>query len=134
MIASIYRKLWCSSAQKFNFTPTSFLRYHKDFAKLLFRVLWACLVMSTKTIRVNLYDSLMFICMQKINFILQRYYKLAISGILRVPSYDQLKWYCQVVENLDVYLHAKNHIYQLPLFWNITKILQTCYFWYFGHA
>ena len=28
----------------------------------------------------------------------------------------------------------KNHIYSSPLSWNITKILQTCYFGYFGHA
>ena len=29
---------------------------------------------------------------------------------------------------------CKNHIYPLPVSWNITKRLQTCYFGYFGHA
>ena len=28
----------------------------------------------------------------------------------------------------------KNHIYSSPLSWNITKLLQTCYCGYFGHA
>ena len=36
------------------------------------------------------------------------------------------------MENFDVCLHAKNQVYPLPLSWNITKILQTCYFGYSG--
>ena len=45
---------------------------------------------------INKYDSLIFICVQKINFIpplffeiLQRYYKLAFLGILGILGYDQ---------------------------------------------
>ena len=63
---------------------TSFLRYCKDFANLLFWVVCAGPVMSTKINDINLQDSLMFILMQKIYFtlplfyeILQRYYKFA---------------------------------------------------------
>ena len=43
---------------------TSFLWYHKDFANLLFWVIWACLITSTKINRISLKESLMFICMQ----------------------------------------------------------------------
>ena len=50
--------------------------------------------MATK-INGNLYDSLMFICMQKINFIrlfffeiLQRYYKPTVLDTLDMPGYD----------------------------------------------
>ena len=32
--------------------------------------------------------------------------------------------------NFDTYLHAKNKIYSSLLFWDIVKILQTCYFKY----
>ena len=61
---------------------------------------------------------MMFICMQKINFIppfffeiLQRYYKLAILGTLDMLGYDQYKWYYQFAERFDIYLHAKDYNY-----------------------
>ena len=41
---------------------------------------------------------------------------------------------CRKLYLHDVYLNAKNHVYPLPLFWNITKILHSCYFGLFGHA
>ena len=63
---------------------------------LLFWVFWAGLAIPTKINGINLKDSLMFICMQKTNFIptfpfeiLQRYYELAILVILGMPGYDQ---------------------------------------------
>ena len=48
---------------------TSFLKYYKDFANLLFWVIWTGLALPTKINGINLEDSLMHICMQKIKFI-----------------------------------------------------------------
>ena len=45
MIVSIWRNLWCLSAEHPSFTFS--LRYCKDIANLLFWVLWACLAMHT---------------------------------------------------------------------------------------
>ena len=42
---------------------TSFLRYHKDFANLLFSVTWVCLVLPTKINRIKLQEPLALICM-----------------------------------------------------------------------
>ena len=74
----------------------SFLRYYIDFANLLFWVIWACLAMPTKINQINLWESLMFICMQKKlhpALLLLRYckdIKLAILGTLGISSHDQL--------------------------------------------
>ena len=94
MLASIYRKPWCSSAHKSNFIPhSSFLRYQKDFPNLLFWVIWACLAMPTKINNTNLDVHLH--AKNKLDLslfffeILQRYYKLAILGGLDIPSYDK---------------------------------------------
>ena len=46
----IYRKLWCSLHKKSTSSLTSFLRYCRDFAFLLFWVIWACLVTTSKMI------------------------------------------------------------------------------------
>ena len=46
-------------------SSTSFLSYYKDFANLLFWVIWTCLAMPTTINRINLQESLMFICKQK---------------------------------------------------------------------
>ena len=79
----------------------------------------------------------MFICIQKINFIpsfffeiLQRYYKLVFLGTVGWP----VKTILPACRKLWCLSSCKNHIYPSPLSWNITKILQTCYFEYFGHA
>ena len=51
-------------------SSTSFLKYYRDFANLLFSVICAFLAMPMAKInRIHLQESLMFICMQKINFI-----------------------------------------------------------------
>ena len=44
---------------------TSSLKYCKDFANLLFWVIWASMAISNKINGINLWDCLMFICMQK---------------------------------------------------------------------
>ena len=45
------------------------MQYCKDFANLLFWVIWANLAIPTNIDCINLKNSLMFMCMQKINFI-----------------------------------------------------------------
>ena len=79
MIVSTYRKLWCSSAQKINLIPHFFPEILKDFANLLFWLIWASLAMPNKINGINLYDSLIFICMQKINIIPPIFFE--ISGV-----------------------------------------------------
>ena len=63
--------------QKMNSIPNLFLRYCKDIANLLHWVLWECLIMSINNDSITLSETLMpkilkstlmFICMQKINF------------------------------------------------------------------
>ena len=46
----IYRKLWCSLHKKSISSLTSFMGYCRNFAILLFWVIWACLVTTSKRI------------------------------------------------------------------------------------
>ena len=83
----------------------------------------------------------MLICMQKTNYIthfffkiLQSNSKLAILGNLGMPGHPHLKWQYQSKETFDTYLQAKNQLHPSCFPWVIAKILQTCYFGYFGHV
>ena len=83
----------------------------------------------------------MLICMQKITFIthsfckiLQRNSKLVILGNFGMPGHTHLKWEHQFEENFDIYLQAKNQLHSSCFPWYTAKILQTCYFGYFGQA
>ena len=83
----------------------------------------------------------MFICTQKINFIthfffkiLQRNSKLVILGNKGMPGHTHLNWYYQSEETFGVYLQAKNQLHPWCFPWVIPKILQICYFTYFGLA
>ena len=89
---------------------TSFLRCCHDFANLLFRVFWVSLNKPITFNKINLWEMLMFICMQKINFVppfflqtLQRYWKLVILATLAMNDYG---WY-QLVENFEAYCRPK---------------------------
>ena len=125
-IVSTWRKFSCLSAcKKLTSSLTSFLRYLKNHS-------------------IDLKKPLMFICRQKINFILhifpeilRGYCKFAILGTLGMPSYAHPKWYYQVVENVCVYLRAKNQIH-LPCFsgdtQNIYKFLNLCTLGMFDYA
>ena len=117
---------------------TSSLRYCKDIAKLLFWGLWECLTIPIKNHIINLYETFMLICMQRINFIthfflkiLQRNTKLVILGNLRISGDTHLKWKYQFKETFDIYLQAKNELHPSRFPWDIAKILQTYYFGYF---
>ena len=58
----------------------------------------------------------MLICMQKTNFITPLFLKIVkrngklILGALGMPGYANPKWYYQLVENVRVYLQAKNQL------------------------
>ena len=69
------RKLWWLSSSKKSLSLTSFLKYYKDIANLLFWVLWLHLTTPTKSNSTNLQETLMFICKQKINLIPQFFYR-----------------------------------------------------------
>ena len=62
MIVPTFWILWSLSLQKPTLSLTSFSRYCKDFANLLFRVLWARLAIFTNIDSINLQKGL-FICM-----------------------------------------------------------------------
>ena len=61
------------------------------------------------------------------------YCNLVILATLSMPGFDHQKRSYKLVENFEDYLHAKNQIYPSLLFWKIAKILQACYFGYFGN-
>ena len=60
--------------------------------------------------------------------------KLVILGNLGMPGHTHLKWWYQFEEIFDVYLKAKNQVHSSRLPWDIARILQICYFGYFGNA
>ena len=83
----------------------------------------------------------MLICIQKINLIthfffktLQKNSKHVILGKLGMPGHTHLQWWYQFEEIFDVYLEAKNRLHYSCFPWDISKILQTCYFGYFGQV
>ena len=98
---------------------TSFLTCCKDFAKLLFGIIWAGLVRTTKCKRINKQVSLMLICMQKNQLhpflLFGRYCKDITYITLGIPGYYLQKQYHQLVGNFDISLHAKNQIYPSSL-------------------
>ena len=78
---------------------------------------------------INLYQALMLIWMQKINFIthfslkiLQKNSKPAILCTLGMPGYANAKWYYHLVENIRVYLQAKNEVHSPRFSGDIAKI------------
>ena len=100
---------------KNHFDPlSSFLRYCKDIANLLFWGLLECWTTPIKSHNINLQETFMFICMQKINFIphfflkiLQRNSKIVPLGNLNMIGHILLKRPYQFGENFDIYLQAK---------------------------
>ena len=70
--------------------------------------------MTTMINRINLSESLMFLCMKKNQlhpFLLfidnSKILQFDILGTLEIPIYDQQKWYSQLIEDFGVYLHVK---------------------------
>ena len=141
-MVSIWKNLWCLSESK---KSTSFfflfsLRYCKDIANFLFWVLWEFLIIShQKSQQESVGNFRAYLHAKKINFIthflikiLQRNTKLVILGNLGMPGHTHLKWEYRFEEIFDVYLQAKNKLHSSRFPWDIPKILQTCYFGYFG--
>ena len=56
-------------AKKSTSSLTSFMRYYKEIANLLFWKFWECLSIRIKKHCINLKETFMLICMQKVNFI-----------------------------------------------------------------
>ena len=74
----------------------------------------------------------MFICKQKINFILsvfleilQRYCKLVILDTLNKPGYTQPKLYCPLVQIFCIYLQTKEQLHPT----SFSGDIQTLLFW-----
>ena len=70
MILSTCRKPSCLFAAKNSFILHALLEILQRCTNFLFWVLWSCLVAHTQNDSINLYKTLMFICMQKTNFII----------------------------------------------------------------
>lgn len=137
MIVSTCRKLWCLSAPKVNLIPCFFPEMLQRFCKVLFWILWHDWTYKPKLIASTCRKVWSRSACQKSNFIptvfleiLERLQNCTLS----MPEYGYQKRRYQLVENFDVYLHAKNQIYHYPLSWDTAKILQTWYFQYFKHA
>ena len=87
-----------SACKKSTSSFRSFSRYYKEFATLLFWVLWTCLATASKNDVISLYKTLIFIFMQKIKLIPHlflrislRYCKLGILGSLGMYSHTHQK-------------------------------------------
>ena len=76
--------------------------------------------------------------LQKINFtthfFLKMLQKIANLSFWVIWEFLNLKWCYQFKETFDVYIQAKDQFYPSCFPWDITNILQTCYFGCFGHA
>ena len=131
MVVQILRNLWFLSVRE---KPTSFfpfsLKYCKDIANLLFWVLWECLTISHQKSRHQSVGNFMLICMQKINFITDFFFKmlqinskLVILGNLDMSGHTHLKWQYQFEEIFDVYLEVKNQLHSSCFHWDIAEIL-----------
>ena len=114
--------------------------YCKDIANLLFWELWECWTIPIKNHSINLKETFMLTCTQKfklitlLSMILQKNSKYNILGKLGMPGHTRPKWWYQFQEIFNVYLQAKNRLCPSSFPWDIANKLQTCYFWYFGHA
>ena len=60
--------------------------------------------------------------------------KLVILGSLGKPVYVNPKWCYHLVEDLPIFLQAKNETLSTMFFWRYCKNMLTSYFGYFGHA
>ena len=114
----LFWELWTSS-----FTPS--LRYCKDIVNLLFWVLCACLATHTQSDTINLWKTFVFISRQKINVIIHAFLEILqicklILGTLGMPGYKPPNCWYRLVEDFDVYLHAKNKLHHSLLSWDIT--------------
>ena len=78
-------KLWCLCAcKKSTSSLTSFLRYCKNIANLLFSKLWECLTIPIKNHSINFQETFMLICMQQITHSLTFFFRYCkeISSLL----------------------------------------------------
>ena len=76
VMLSTCRKLSCSFAGKNQLHPNGFLEILQRYANFLFWVLWECLVAHTQYDSINLYKTLMFISMPKINVIIHFFFEI----------------------------------------------------------
>ena len=138
VLRSICRKLWYLFAcKKLISSPTHFLNCWKGKANLLLWELWECLTIAINNCSINLEETFMLICMQKVNFItyfflkiLQRSSKLNILGNLGLPGPS--KMIVSIWRNFWCYLQVKNQLQSSRVPRDIGKLSQTCYFGYFG--
>ena len=92
--------------------------------------LWLGLAKQTQNVTVNLLRNLYLHAKNKLLFfflmLLKKYYQLPILGTLDMSGHFHQK------RNFDA--RKKNELHNQLLFWDIVKILQTCYFKYFENA
>ena len=88
--------------------------------------------MHTQKDTTKLKKIFLFIVKQKIKILthvfqgdIAKICKLLILGTLGMPAYAHPKWYYQIVENFDVYLHAINTLHH-SLFLEILNFKEPC--------
>ena len=93
---STCRNFWClSSCKKSTSSLTSFLRYWKDIANLLFWELREYLTISIKVI-ISIWSK-----------------QLVILGNMRMPGHTHLKWKYHFEETFNVYHNEKDQLHPL---------------------
>ena len=130
VLKSTCRKLWCLSAcKKSTSSLTSFLRYCKDIANLLFWELWECLTIPIKII-VSICSMLSCLSASKkstSSFIYFLQYCREIANLLFwsicACLATHLKWQNHFEETFEVYQQAKNQLHPSHFLFDIRKIL-----------
>ena len=133
MIVSIWGNIWrLSPGKEITSSLTFSLRYCKDIVNLLFWVLWAYLLRTPKVLLSTYRKLLCLSAGKEINLISHAFLeilqisKLLTLGTLGISGYKPPKRQYSLIENFDVYLHAKNKLHHSLPSWDITfwKILQ----------
>ena len=114
-----------------------FLEILQRFCKL-FGLLWVCLAKSIKKDITNLQKTLMFTIMQKSTSSLTSFltYWKDIGYLLFWVPYAYLAMPITYIINLLktlIFICTKTQLHPSLLSWDIIKVLQTCYFGYFGY-
>ena len=117
VLKSTCRKLWCLSiCKKSTSSLTYFMKYCKQIANLLFYEFGEWLFFAIKNHWISLKEIFMLIWYKKLSSSLTTFLR-CFKEIANI--------FC---------LQAKNQVHPLRFPWDITEILQTCYFVHFGNG
>ena len=142
IIVSICRQLSCLfSCKKSTSSLTSFLKYCREIANLLFWVIWACLAQITQLI-ASKFEEAFDIYLQAKNQLYSSHFPSDIGKILQNLLF-WVPWACLATHTQSDTIHLQQKTFLFKdkkrtsspmLVWIYCKDIQTFYFGYFGHA